>query len=63
MTRHADEPGEPFGSRLREGGDAGTPLVVSDPDAPASQAIVELARTLAAKKRSVVGRSLPLSVG
>lgn len=53
----------PIDPRLREGGDAGTPLVVSDPDAPASQAIIELARTLAAKKRSVVGRSLPLSVG
>jgi ATP-binding protein involved in chromosome partitioning len=53
----------PLDPRLREGGDAGTPLVISDPDAPASKAIIELASTLAARKRSVVGRSLPLSVG
>jgi ATP-binding protein involved in chromosome partitioning len=53
----------PLDTRLREGGDAGTPLVISDPDAPASKAITELASALTAKKRSVVGRSLPLSVG
>ncbi len=53
----------PIDPRLLEGGDAGTPLVLSQPDAPASQAIIRLAETLAARKRSVVGRSLPLSVG
>jgi ATP-binding protein involved in chromosome partitioning len=53
----------PLDPRLREGGDAGTPLVISDPDAPASKAVTELASALTAKKRSVVGRSLPLSVG
>jgi ATP-binding protein involved in chromosome partitioning len=53
----------PIDPRLREGGDAGTPLVVSNPDVPAAQAITEVARQIAARKSSIVGRSLPLSVG
>jgi ATP-binding protein involved in chromosome partitioning len=52
----------PIDPRLREGGDAGIPLVVSDPDAPAAQAIREVADKLAARKRSILGRALPLSV-
>ena len=52
----------PIDPRLRESGDAGVPLVISDPDAPAAQAIIHLAQELAKKSRSLVGRSLPLSV-
>jgi ATP-binding protein involved in chromosome partitioning len=53
----------PIDPRIVEAGDAGLPLVVSHPDVPASQAITEVARQLAAKATSIVGRSLPLSVG
>ncbi|MCC5948689.1 MAG: Mrp/NBP35 family ATP-binding protein [Nitriliruptoraceae bacterium] len=53
----------PIDPRLREGGDAGVPLVVSHPEVPASQAILAVADQLAASARSIVGRSLPLSVG
>ena len=52
----------PIDVRLREGADAGTPLVVSHPNVPASQAITRVAEQLAAQSRSLVGRSLPLSV-
>jgi ATP-binding protein involved in chromosome partitioning len=52
----------PIDPRLREGGDAGVPLVVSHPDVPASQAILSVAERLSARARSVVGRSLPLTV-
>jgi ATP-binding protein involved in chromosome partitioning len=53
----------PIDPRIVEAGDAGLPLVVSHPDVPASLAITEVARQLAAKATSIVGRSLPLSVG
>jgi ATP-binding protein involved in chromosome partitioning len=52
----------PIDASLREGGDAGTPLLVSHPDVPASQAIRSVAERLSAQKRSLVGRSLPLAV-
>ena len=52
----------PIDVRLREGADEGTPLVVSHPDVPAAQAITKVAEQLAARSRSLVGRSLPLSV-
>ena len=52
----------PIDPRLRQGGDAGTPLVVSHPDVPAAQAIIAVADQMSAKARSVVGRSLPLTV-
>ena len=58
----------PIDVRLREGSDAGVPLVVGHPDAPASQAIEEVARQLGVRKEAemptgIVGRKLPLSVG
>jgi ATP-binding protein involved in chromosome partitioning len=53
----------PIDPRLVAASDAGTPLVVSHPDVPASQAISEVARQLAARKSSMLGRKLPLSVG
>jgi ATP-binding protein involved in chromosome partitioning len=52
----------PIDPRLREGGDAGLPLLISHPEVPASQAIRSVAERISAKKRSIVGRSLPLSV-
>ena len=52
----------PIDVRLREGSDAGVPLVVSHPDVPASQAIKKIAEKLAAKKSSMLGKKLPLSV-
>lgn len=33
---------------MRAGGDAGTPIVVADPDAPAAQAFAAIAQKLAA---------------
>ncbi len=52
----------PIDPRLREASDAGAPLIVSHPDVPASQALRSVAEGLAARKSSIVGRSLPLSV-
>lgn len=51
----------PFEVRLREGGDAGMPLVISDPDSPAARAIESIADTLAAKPRGLAGMSLGLT--
>ena len=42
----------------REAGDAGTPVVISDPDSPAAQSLQAMARTLAGRKRGLAGRSL-----
>jgi ATP-binding protein involved in chromosome partitioning len=50
----------PIDARLREGADAGVPLVVSHPDAPASQRIAEVAARLSRQRTSLVGRALPL---
>lgn len=50
----------PIDPRLRAGADNGTPLVVSEPDAPASARITEVAQRLAKSRTSLVGRSLPL---
>ncbi len=50
----------PLISELRDGGDRGKPIVVSDPDGPASVALREAARELANATRSKVGKPLPL---
>ena len=50
----------PIDARLREGADAGVPLVLSHPDAPASQRLIEVANQLTASKRSLIGKALPL---
>ncbi len=50
----------PFDVRLREGGDSGVPLVVSDPTALASEAIAVIADTIANKPRGLAGMSLGL---
>ncbi|HLR56298.1 MAG TPA: P-loop NTPase, partial [Actinomycetales bacterium] len=44
-----------------EGSDSGTPVVLSDPDSPASTVITEMARKLTKRSRGLAGRSLGLS--
>ena len=51
----------PLDVRLREAGDAGTPVVLTDPDSPAAQALVEVARSLTARKRGLAGMALGLT--
>ena len=51
----------PLDPRLREGGDEGSPLVLSDPDAPASQVLTGIATRLGGRSRGLAGRSLGLS--
>ncbi len=51
----------PIDPRLRKGADDGTPLVLSEPDVPASQAIKQIAADLAARQKSLVGRKLPFA--
>ncbi|WP_072313891.1 Mrp/NBP35 family ATP-binding protein [Agrococcus sp. Marseille-P2731] len=52
----------PLSIALREGGDAGAPIVASDPADPAAAAIVALAASLRGT-RPIAGRSLPLATG
>ncbi|MFC4333636.1 Mrp/NBP35 family ATP-binding protein [Salininema proteolyticum] len=51
----------PLDPAVREGGDAGVPLVVSDPDCETSQAIMAVADQLAVKKVSLAGKQLGLT--
>jgi ATP-binding protein involved in chromosome partitioning len=51
----------PLDPRLREGGDTGRPLVVTDPDAPAAQAFTEVARRLGSRGRNLAGMQLRLT--
>ena len=50
----------PLEPALREGGDDGAPIVVTDPDSPAGEALRRAARELAQSTRSKVGKPLPL---
>ena len=50
----------PLEPALREGGDDGAPIVVTDPDSPAGEALRRAARELAHTTRSKVGKQLPL---
>jgi len=52
----------PLDVTLREGGDAGTPVVLSHPDAPASVALRDIARGLVRRPRGLAGRKLGVSV-
>ncbi|HVH53004.1 MAG TPA: Mrp/NBP35 family ATP-binding protein [Actinomycetota bacterium] len=45
---------------LRQGGDEGRPIVVTDPDSPAGRALRDAARAIAQSTRSKVGKPLPL---
>ncbi len=51
----------PIDTRLREAGDAGVPLVVSDPSSPAARELGQIAQALAGRSRSLAGRQLGLS--
>src|SRR5215475_11554460 len=51
----------PIDTRLREAGDVGRPLVLSDPDAPAAQQLRKIAENLAGRTRSLAGRQLGLT--
>ena len=51
----------PIDVRLREGGDNGTPLVLSDPDAPAAKELSKVVDALVGKPRGLAGMSLGLS--
>ncbi|MBD8703072.1 P-loop NTPase [Frigoribacterium sp. CFBP 13712] len=53
----------PLSLALREGGDAGTPVVLAAPSDPAARAIEALADRLAVRERGLAGRKLGLSVG
>jgi ATP-binding protein involved in chromosome partitioning len=50
----------PLDVRLREAGDAGEPLVLADPDAPAASAIEEVARRVLAARGPAILKSLPV---
>jgi ATP-binding protein involved in chromosome partitioning len=51
----------PIDLRLREGGDGGVPIVLSDPSAPASTVLTEVAEKLTVRSRGLVGMSLSVS--
>jgi ATP-binding protein involved in chromosome partitioning len=51
----------PLDPRLRETGDAGTPLVLADRDAPAAVVLREVADRLATRSRGLAGRLLSVS--
>ncbi|MBB3730648.1 Mrp/NBP35 family ATP-binding protein [Nonomuraea dietziae] len=51
----------PLDTRLREGGDEGKPLVLTDPDAPAAAELRRIAGSLSKRSSSLKGRSLGLS--
>ncbi|GAB1694604.1 Mrp/NBP35 family ATP-binding protein [Krasilnikovia sp. M28-CT-15] len=52
----------PLDTRVREAGDAGAPIVVADPAAPAAQALDAIAERLAVRRESLVGKPLGLMV-
>ncbi|MGL3149774.1 Mrp/NBP35 family ATP-binding protein [Microbacterium sp. A82] len=52
----------PLSPALRMGGDAGTPVVIGDPEDASAQAIRAVAVDLARQGRRLAGRSLPMSV-
>jgi ATP-binding protein involved in chromosome partitioning len=51
----------PIDPRLREGGDDGNPLVLTDPDATAAKELRGLADRLGTRSRSLIGMSLPIA--
>jgi ATP-binding protein involved in chromosome partitioning len=52
----------PLDIRVREAGDAGTPIVLADPEAPAAKALDAVADRLAIRRESLVGKPLGLTV-
>ncbi|MFF9556846.1 Mrp/NBP35 family ATP-binding protein [Streptomyces albus] len=53
--------GIPIDIRLREGGDEGKPVVLSDPGSPAGRALREVAGKLSSRQRGLSGMSLGLT--
>ena len=51
----------PLDMALREGGDVGTPVVLSQPDSPAAAALRGVARQLARRGRGLAGRKLGIT--
>ena len=51
----------PFSPDLREGGDAGAPVVVSTPDSPSAQAIEAIVSQLIVREKSLLGVRLGLA--
>jgi ATP-binding protein involved in chromosome partitioning len=51
----------PLDTSLREGGDAGKPIVDSDPTAPAAEALTHVAATLSGRGRGLAGMQLGLT--
>src|SRR4051795_10821095 len=65
LTRSIGAPVEllgqiPLDTRLREGGDSGTPVVLGAPDSAAGVALRGIARRLGSRARALAGRSLGL---
>src|SRR4051812_39197667 len=52
----------PLDTRVREAGDAGTPIVLADGEAPAAKALDAIADRLAIRRDSLVGKPLGLMV-
>jgi len=50
----------PLDTRVRESGDAGTPIVLADPTAPAAIALTQIADRLSVRRESLAGKSLGL---
>jgi ATP-binding protein involved in chromosome partitioning len=50
----------PLDTRLRESGDEGVPLVLSDPASPAAAALIAVADKLAVRRESLLGKPLGL---
>jgi ATP-binding protein involved in chromosome partitioning len=51
----------PLEPRLRESGDVGTPIVLSEPESPAAQALRTVAEKLTVRSRGLAGMSLNIS--
>ncbi|MDT0202087.1 P-loop NTPase [Nocardioides sp. AE5] len=51
----------PLEVALREGGDAGTPIVVGDPDSPAARELAKVAEDLTGRGRGLAGMQLGLT--
>jgi ATP-binding protein involved in chromosome partitioning len=50
----------PLDPRVREAGDSGQPIVLSDPTAPAAVALIAVATALSVRRETLAGRSLGL---
>ncbi|WP_017976426.1 Mrp/NBP35 family ATP-binding protein [Actinopolyspora halophila] len=51
----------PLDTRLRESGDSGAPLVLQDPDSPASTVLSDVAQKLSTRARGLAGQLLSVS--